>query len=82
MKYLLVLAVVMVAFWVWRNNRLTDDSDASREPIRKKRAPGRPAVMVACLHCGTHLPESESVPGRQGAYCSIEHRQLREGSGS
>jgi uncharacterized protein len=37
--------------------------------------------MVACLQCGTHLPESEAVQGRQGAYCSTEHRQLREGAG-
>ncbi|MDO9146400.1 MAG: PP0621 family protein [Hydrogenophaga sp.] len=82
MKYLLVLAVILVAFWIWRNNRLTDDAEASRESIRKKRAPKRPAIMVACLHCGTHLPESEAVRGRQGAYCSAEHRQLSESSES
>jgi uncharacterized protein len=35
-------------------------------------------VMVACLHCGTHLPESEAVKGRHGAYCCDEHRQLSE----
>ncbi|WP_439113659.1 PP0621 family protein [Hydrogenophaga sp.] len=80
MKYLLVLAVVLVAFWVWRNNRLTDDTDAQRPSARKKPAPRQPTIMVACLHCGTHLPQNEAVQGRQGAYCSAEHRQLSEGA--
>lgn len=76
MKYLLVLAVVMVAFYIWRNNRIADRRDAGtaapRGPARK------PAIMVACLECGTHLPESEAVQGRQGPYCSAEHRQRHE----
>jgi uncharacterized protein len=32
--------------------------------------------MVACLQCGTHLPEAEAVKGQRGAYCSQEHRLL------
>lgn len=82
MKYLLVAAVVLVAFWVWRNNRLSDRADASRDSARQKPAPRKPVIMVACLHCGTHLPENEAVMGRQGAYCSAGHRQRREGNGS
>jgi uncharacterized protein len=81
MKYLLVLAVILVAFWVWRNNRLTDGDPTQKPASRKQPAPRPPTIMVACLHCGTHLPESEAVQGRQGAYCSTEHRQLREGAG-
>jgi uncharacterized protein len=77
MKYLLVFAVVMVAFWVWRNNRLTEgEPPAGSRPHRNP--PGAPAIMVACLECGTHLPESESVRGREGSYCCPEHRQQRE----
>ncbi|MEZ5704393.1 MAG: hypothetical protein R3E56_03050 [Burkholderiaceae bacterium] len=34
--------------------------------------------MVACQHCGTHLPESEAVLGRRGSYCCVEHRQQHE----
>lgn len=82
MKYLLVLAVVLVAYWVWRNNRLTDDADAKPPSTKKKPKLRQPTVMVACLQCGTHLPEGEAVQGRQGAYCSAEHRQLLEGAGS
>lgn len=74
MKYLLVLAVVMVAFWVWRNNRLDNkDTPAPRQPSLRK-----PTVMVACLDCGMHLPRSEAVMGSRGAYCCAEHRERSE----
>lgn len=81
MKYLLVLAVVWVAYWVWRKNRLDDKTQGNRSPPpRPPAAPQLPTVMVACLHCGTHLPESEAVQGHHGAYCSNEHRQQAEGA--
>lgn len=73
MKYLLVLAVVMVAFWAWRNNRTTEKPTPPREPALRK-----PTVMVACLDCGTHLPQAEAVMGQHGAYCCTEHRQRHE----
>jgi uncharacterized protein len=78
MKYLLVFAVVMVAFWVWRNNRLTE-GDPPADSRARKNQPASPAIMVACLECGTHLPESEAVRGRDGSFCCAEHRQQREG---
>ena len=39
MKYLLVLAVVMVAFYVWRNNRVTDRSKPRPPPPEGSRLP-------------------------------------------
>ncbi len=82
MKYLLVLAVVWVAYWIWRKNRLTDKAQEKKAapPPRPPAVPQLPTVMVACPHCGTHLPENEALPGRQGAYCSAEHRRLHEGT--
>jgi uncharacterized protein len=74
MKYLLVLSVIVVAIWVWRNNRQAESRAATR-PAPK---PKLPAPMVACLQCGTHLPESEAVKGPGGSYCSPEHRQQHE----
>jgi len=75
MKFLLVLTVLLVAIWVWRNNR-ADDSASPRPPAPPK--PARPTNMVACLQCGTHVPDSESVAGRDGPYCCHEHRRQRE----
>lgn len=77
MKYLLVFAVVMVAFWVWQNNRRADRSD-SRGPAAPVK-PHAPVVMVACRTCGTHLAENDALTGRLGRYCSAEHRVQLEG---
>ncbi len=79
MKYLLVLAVVVIAFYIWRNNRLADRAENQRKAAPPRGKPAVPAIMVACPQCGTHLPQTEAVPGRQGHYCSDEHRRLREG---
>lgn len=77
MKYLLVLAVVLVAFYVWRNNRISDRSQARAAPPPE--ASRLPVVMVACQLCGTHLPQGDTVKGALGPYCSAEHRRLKEG---
>ncbi len=77
MKYLLVLAVVMVAFYVWRNNRVTDRSKSRPPPPPE--GSRLPVVMVACQHCGTHLPQGDTVQGALGPYCSADHRRLKEG---
>jgi uncharacterized protein len=76
MKFLLVLAVVLVAVWIWRNNRRQDTADRSRPAPRP--APPRPANMVACAQCAMHLPEAEAVAGRRGVYCCHEHRRQAE----
>ncbi|MBX3610679.1 MAG: hypothetical protein KF871_12360 [Hydrogenophaga sp.] len=77
MKYLLVFAVVMVAYWIWRNNRR--EEMAARAAPKARRAVAAPVTMVACRVCGTHMPHTEAVQGREGVYCSQEHRQRIEG---
>ncbi len=75
MKYLVLLAVLVVAYLVWRNGRLRDGRSA---PPRARGAAG-PQEMVRCAHCGVHLPRPDAVAGARGAfYCSEEHR-LRAG---
>jgi uncharacterized protein len=71
MKFLLVVAVLVVAFWVWRNNRRRQ---AAPPPTRRL-----PEPMVACAQCGTHLPDKEAVKSAQGTYCSEAHRRQHEG---
>lgn len=78
MKYLLVIAVVMVAFWIWRNNRRAESAERTAQRPAP-RPPGQPVTMVACRTCGTHLPQTEAVTGREGFYCSADHRQRLEG---
>lgn len=76
MKYLLVLAVVLVVAWYWRSSRRRDEP---RKP--SKRAPAaQPQDMVQCPVCSVHLPRADALPGPDGQlYCCAEHR-LRAGA--
>ena len=76
MKYLLVLAVVMVALWVWRNNRRVDRQERPAAPPPLP----LPQDMVRCPVCSVHLPRTDALAGPDGRlYCCQEHR-LRAGS--
>jgi uncharacterized protein len=77
-KYLLVLAVVLIAVWLWRNNRRLEQQEREVPP----RAPpplAPPQDMVRCPVCAVHLPRADALPGPDGQlYCCQEHR-LRSG---
>lgn len=80
MKYLLVLAVVAVAIWLWRQGRREEIRERMRDaPSRRTRGVSGPAAMARCAHCGLHLPLADALPGQQGVYCSAAHRQATEG---
>ena len=74
MKYLLVFGLVFLVAWRWRTARENTMREHARRPH-----PGAPAEMVACRHCGLHLPAADAITGRQGAYCSTAHRRAEEG---
>lgn len=84
MKYLLLLVVLLLGVWLWKRNRSTE---ARERPLQRAPRPAPPpppastevTEMVACLHCGLHLPAHEAVAGQHGPYCSQAHRQAREG---
>ena len=74
MKYLLVIAVVVIAFYIWRK---------SHPRVERTRRPptapsGTPQTMVRCAHCGLHLPAADAVSGERGVYCGAPHRLLAE----
>jgi uncharacterized protein len=76
MKLLLLLAILYIAYSIWRSNRI-EDQRANPDPRSPER--GGPQEMVQCPVCGVHLPRSEAVRGARGVhYCSNEHR-LRAG---
>jgi uncharacterized protein len=78
MKYLLVLAVILVAVWLWRKAR-REELQSRTPPPSPPPAPGAiapPQAMLRCAHCGLHLPAADAVRGTDGAaYCSTAHRQ-------
>jgi uncharacterized protein len=73
MKYLVLLAVLVIAYAWWRNSRI----EAKRQPPAAPAAPaaGSPQDMIRCPVCSVHLPRGDAVAGADGAlYCSQEHR--------
>ncbi len=76
MKYLLLFALALVLVWWWRTlGRSRNAANPTQKPT-----PDRPAPqdMVACRHCGLHLPRAEALTSGQGVYCSEVHRKAVE----
>ena len=84
MKYLLVLLVVVVAAWVLMGRsrgradlrRASRDSQAAKPGAAAQAdAAGAAQAMIACSHCGLHLPRAEAVADAQGhLFCDYAHR--------
>lgn len=77
MKFLIWAAVAaIVVYWLTRGKRISSDADSSKRPA----APSTETAtepMVQCVHCGMHVPTSESVTAPSGkVFCSEEHRLL------
>lgn len=70
MKYLVLLAVLVVAFGIWRSRRRSEvaSSSETRRPL------ALPQDMVACAHCGVHVPQADAVVLAGHTFCSAEHR--------
>ena len=73
MKWFVVLLTVYVAIWWIRTQRQSLHRATNNSP-----APTTPQRMVACVQCGTHLPESDALHGPRGFYCSAAHQQQHE----
>jgi uncharacterized protein len=74
MKYLLLIVVVAVVLWLLMRTRRTGGAGDAERPGRAK----PPALeMIACAHCGMHLPRDEAlVDAGSRRYCSEAHRVL------
>lgn len=72
MKYLVLLIVLVVAVGVWRSRRSADDTPPQQTP----RQPAPPQDILACAHCGVHIPQADALMLGSQAYCCREHRNL------
>jgi uncharacterized protein len=70
MKYLLIIVVVLLVIWILRSQRRREPPPEA--PRGSPSTTGEP--MLACLHCGLHLPRNEALPGRGGVFCGEAHR--------
>jgi uncharacterized protein len=78
-KFLLLILVLAVALGWWMLGRRREGgpggAGSARGASRSKPAAGEPATMVACNHCGVHLPQPEAQFDAAGRpYCSEAHR--------
>lgn len=81
MKFLVLGAILALVFLVFfgrgRGRKPPEDTSASRGPREaSKPASGKDKpAMIACAHCGVHLPQDEAAFDAVGRpYCSAEHR--------
>ena len=80
MKYLIILLVIVVVGWltIGRRRKPSERSKPEPEPAApkaEKSAQPAPQAMLACVHCGVHLPQSDAVQDAAGRpFCSEAHR--------
>jgi uncharacterized protein len=67
-RLILLALVVLAAVWLVRR--------ALREREPPPGPPGAPGDLVACAHCGVHLPAGEARRAEGLPYCSEEHARL------
>ena len=77
MKYILVLAVVLIAVFVWRSNRVVRKAPGAR-PGKAGKDGVKAIEMVRCDVCGVHCPKIDSLVGKRGVYCTAQHRSQAE----
>jgi uncharacterized protein len=77
-KYLLLLAVVVVFIWHWRATRRAEIAQLKSKVHPAPTPASGPVDMVQCAHCHVHLAQSDAVAGRRGRYCSADHRAMAE----
>jgi uncharacterized protein len=75
-KVLLLIGVLVFALAWWTLGRRRDGGAGERGARRAgTERPGAPASMIACAHCGVHLPQTEALFDAAGRpFCSEAHR--------
>lgn len=77
---LLFILFLIGVFYVRRalngGARSQGESARADEPRGAPKPTEKIEQMVACAHCGVHVPESEGVRSEGGFFCSEAHRRL------
>ena len=69
MKYLVLLGVIVLAWVLFFKGR------RKPPPVGRGDATPQVAPMIACAHCGVHLPQTEALFDAAGRpYCGEAHR--------
>jgi uncharacterized protein len=83
MKFFLLLGLFLLVVWLMRGGRRSRSTRADPPPAEASAArPSGREEMVACVHCGIHLPQSEAVAAPAGWFCGQAHRIAHENAAS
>jgi len=74
MKFVVVVLAILLLVWLLLGSSRRRAKEARREDPPAAQGPPQVEGMVACAHCGVHLPGSLAVQSRGLAYCSVTHR--------
>jgi uncharacterized protein len=75
MKLLVIVLVLMLLVWLLFGSSRRRSAGAWRDRAAAP-GPGLAAEdMVACAHCGVHLPASLALRADGRSYCSDAHRE-------
>jgi uncharacterized protein len=76
------LVMGALAWWVLRRWLLRNSPPPMQAPTPSAPAPAEPGHMVACAHCGLHLPEPDAIRASSNAgqvfYCGAEHARAND----
>lgn len=73
MKYLVLFVVVIVGLMLIKKSQ---QPRTPRMSVPKDKKLQQPEPMLACSHCGVHVPSSRCVWRDGKPYCSEEHARL------
>lgn len=70
MKIVFVVLAILLAWWILRLLR--------RSATTRPSTPHKVENMVACHHCGLHIPEDEAIVKEGHRYCCEAHARLEQ----
>jgi uncharacterized protein len=75
MKALVVLLALLLLAWLLFGSTRRRGRDARQDSAQAPRSNAAPVEdMVACAHCGVHLPTSLALQAQGRSFCSAAHR--------
>jgi uncharacterized protein len=69
-RLLVLILLVVAAIWLVKRALLP------KGRMSQKQGAPTPDELVACAHCGVHLPRAEARLAAGGLYCCEEHARL------
>lgn len=75
MKLAILIVAVLALVWLLRSTMRPRVRPPDPKPARDGAST---QAMLACAHCGLHMPQDEALPGRGGVFCSEAHRSAFE----